>query len=122
MKITFSYHYVNDGDLNPDKLGRWRIDVYMQADIKKDVAACDGYLGKNKFMHIRLASICQKGCTNGRFPNSSERFYIEMPTFDDATNFGMTIQCFKSDDIEVLKKIVRKQFNKVESFFINCKK
>ncbi len=124
IKFEWRYQYVAEGEINPDKYGRWAIYCYMFIHIDKALPKYKSYKGllaNNKnYLPVRVATISQKETSND-FPNSlASKYYVQMPTFDNAGNGGMAYQHFYSNDIEELKQIVEKQFEQIRNVFKYC--
>ena len=123
-KFEWRYRYVNDGQLEPDEHGRWAIDCYMFVHIDKALPKykwCKEMLGK-KHLPVRVATMCQKGCTPDNVPSLIHKFCVTMPTFEDAGNIGFSTQRnFFSNDIEELKAIVEKEFEHLRTVFRYCR-
>ena len=122
--FMWKYRYVNEGQLKPDKHGRWAIDCYMFVHIDKALPKydwCKEMLGK-KHLPVRVATMCQKGSTIGGVPSTVHKFCVTMPTFEDAGNTGFSTQRnFFSNDIEELKAIVEKEFEHLRTVFRYCR-
>jgi hypothetical protein len=122
MRFEWRYHYVPEGQLEPDKFNRWRMDCYM---IVPTSILPAGY-GSIKDMIGDEARICiaymfQKGCIPGNVPSTVDRFCVPMPTFVEPLNFGFSHQYnFFSNDIEELKSKVEANFKEIHNYFKNA--
>jgi len=123
-KFVWNYRYVPDGQLEPDKYGRWAIDCYMFVHIDKALPKykfVKEMTGK-AYMPVRVATMFQKGSTVGSVPSVIHKFCVTCPTFEDAGNTGFSRERnFFSDDIEELKRIVEEQFEHLRTVFRYCR-
>ena len=121
MKFDWKYRYVSEGQIEPDKHGRWAIDCYIFVHIDKSIpkyAWCKKLF--KKYMPVRVAIMFQKETVNGVVPSLINKYCVCMPSFEDA-GIGMSQQrYFYSNDIEELKRVVEDQFIQIQSVFKNC--
>ena len=124
MKFIWKYRYVPEGQLEPDKHGRWAIDCYVYVHIDKALPEYEWCkeLFDRKHMPIRIATMHQKDTSPGVVPSMVHRFCVNCPSFDDAGNRGLTMSFFYSNDIDDLKRKVEAQFEKVQRVFRYCRK
>ena len=123
-KFRWSYRYVPDGQLEPDKHGRWAIDCYMYVHIEKALPKYKWVkeMGGKAYMPVRVATMFQKGSTVGGVPSVIHKFCVTCPTFEDAGNTGFATQRnFFSNDIEELQRIVEEQFEHLRTVFRYCR-
>lgn len=120
MKFEWKYRYVPEGQLEPDKHGRWAIDCFVFVDIAalpEKYAWLKGTFERD-YVPVRVAIMEQKG--SGDVPSTIHRFACCIPSFEHAGT-GMSNQhYFYSNDIEELKKIVEDQFLLMQNVFVNC--
>lgn len=123
VKFTWSYRYVEDGQLKPDNHRRWAIDCYVHVNVKKALKHYQSFFPikqRRKIIPIKIATICQKGCLPDSRPLLVDRFYVSMPTFKESANIGFSKNYnFSSDDIEELKKIVEDNYSEIITVFKN---
>lgn len=123
MKFEWKYRYVPEGQIEPDKHGRWAIDCYMFANIPKSLPKyhwCEESIGE--YIGVRIATMMQKDTTPGICPSLMHKFCVICPSFEDAGNTGMSTQrYYYANDIEELKTIVEEQFILIQKVFQNCK-
>lgn len=123
-KFVWNYRYVPNGQLEPDKHGRWAIDCYMFVHIEKALPKykfVKEMTGK-AYMPVRVATMFQKGSTIGSVPSVIHKFCVTCPSFEDAGNTGFSRERnFFSNDIEELKRIVEEQFEHLRTVFRYCR-
>ncbi len=122
MKFNWEYKYVEEGQLEPDKHGRWAITCRILAHIDNSIPEYDW--SKDAFggyLPVKIAIILQKGTSNGNVASTIHKYCACIPSFWDAGNTGFSNHCFYSNDIEELKKVVEREFEKIQSVFKNCK-
>ena len=122
-KFKWQYRYVDEGQLDPDEHGRWAIDCYVFVDIDKALPKYKWYKDASgqKHLPVRIATMCQKGCSPDNVPSLINRFCVTIPSFEDAGNTGLSTQRnFFSNDIEELKKIVETEFERLRTVFEHC--
>ena len=118
MKIEFKTHYVNEGSLEFDKHGRWRIDIYMFASFKTLPQYINSKpLYKNSFPVI-IGRIYQRGGTLRPSINQLVRFTAEIPSIDNCMNGGVEFSdYFFNNDLDLLKKEVVDKLNEIHNLF-----
>lgn len=118
IKFEWYYRYIPEGQLEPDKLGRWAIDCYMFVKIKKAFPEYTFAFSKYKgYLHIRVAIIKQ------RMQFGKKVFYCTTCTFEDAPNTGLSNSYnFYGETIEELKEKVENNFRKMALVFANTMK
>jgi len=123
IKFNWHYAYVEEGELQPDKWGRWRLDCYILTSIDNFPKRphLKDYYGDG-FVPILVASIFQKGAKIGNVPSLIHRFASPVPSFVDSPNIGMSRESWLySNDLEELKRMVENEFNFIRKVFLNCK-
>ncbi len=125
MKFEWKYRYVNEGQLEPDKHGRWAIECFIYAHIDKSLPeqSCWNEL-HDGYYPVCVARISLKKVENDLESVTAghiRRYESCVPSFK-FPNTGMSNEVYHySDNIEELKKIVEKEFERTKSVFINCK-
>ena len=123
IKFHWKYAYVKEGELQPDKYGRWRIDCYILTSVDnfpERPHLKDWY--SDGFVPILVASIYQKGAIIGNVPSLIHRFASSVPSFVDSPNIGMSRESWLySNDLEELKRMVENEFNLMREVFLTCK-
>ena len=98
MKIEFKTHYVNEGSLEFDKHGRWRIDIYMFASFKTLPKYEEAKpLFKNSFP-IVVGCIFKKGSIIGEVPSTIHEYSAKIPTIDNCMSGGISLQSYFYDN------------------------
>jgi len=115
MEFFWKYNYVKEGETTPDKWNRWALVCYMKVDSK----ALPEYNWREEHMYIRLATMTQKGTVNANVASITDKYAVQIPTFWDAGNTGLSYMYFYSNDIEELKKITEDNFIKMQTIFKN---
>jgi hypothetical protein len=123
-KYEWKYRYVNEGETEPDKHGRWAIDCYAFIHIDKALPNykwCKKLFKTNKnYLPVRIATMFQKKSVNGSVPSLIHKYCVCMPSFDDAGNTGFSNQRYHySNDIDELKLIVENNFEFIKNVFKN---
>jgi hypothetical protein len=107
MKFDWKYEYVPEGQLEPDKHGRWAISCYIYVHIDKALPQydwCKDLYGGRQHMPVRVATMTKKGTKNGVVPSLINEFCVCMPSFWEAGNLGMSnSHFFYANDIDELK-------------------
>lgn len=118
IRFEWNYRYVPEGQLEPDKIGRWAIDCYMFVKINKAFPEYKAFLSKYKgYLHIRVATIKQKTIDGAKV------FYCITPTFEESPNTGMSNDYhFYGDTIEELKEKIENNFKNMALVFSNTLK
>jgi len=117
ITFTWRYRYVPEGQLEPDEFNRWAINCYVSVKTKN---ALPEYHWAGKFMHVRVATIVQKGTMNGVVPSIVDKFCACIPCFDSPGGDGLSSQrYFYSNEIDDLKRQVEEQFEKTRLIFSN---
>jgi len=123
IQFNWQYAYVKEGELQPDKWGRWRLDCYILTSVDnfpKRPHLKDWY--SDGFVPILVAHIFQKDSTIGIVPSLIHRFASPVPSFTDSPNIGMSRESWLySDDLEELKRMVENEFNLMREVFLTCK-
>ena len=122
MKFSWSFRYVPEGQIEPDKKNRWRLDCYMYVNIDKDLPEFHNFkeLIDSNYIPFKIGSIVQKGCLNSIVPSINDKFCATIISFDYCANLGLINKNFFSNDIDDLKKQVENQFIKTKNIFTNC--
>ena len=95
MIFTWKHRYVKGG-LEPDKHGRWAVNCYIMDD-KPILIATISMSGKYKELKSPV-----------------NKFHVEIINCDDMYNMGITNQNYFSHDLEDLKKLVEKKFERLK--------
>lgn len=116
IKFTWQYLYVPEGQLEPDKYGRWGIRCYIYANLSKSLPNygwCKDLHGK--YMPISVATIIKTD-------NDQFKYKACVPSFEIACNWGLSnSHWFYSNSIEELKATIEAQFEEIRNVFMNCK-
>ena len=81
IKFTWSYRYVEDGQLKPDNHRRWALDCYVHVNVRKALKHYQSFFPikqRKKIIPIKIATICQKGCLPDNCPSLVYRFCATM--------------------------------------------
>ena len=120
MKFTWQSRYVDEGQTEPDKHGRWALDLYIH--VKIDLFPHLAWLKEDgqEYFPIRVASMTKRGTENARVPSLINTYSVVVPSFHDAPNLGLSDVMFLYDeDIEALKTKVEKEFLLLQKVFKN---
>lgn len=120
MKLTWKFHYVNEGQLEPDKHNRWACVCYGFLDIDKSLPQYKKFKKLYpKYMPIRLVTILRKGAM-GREQDIGYLFSCIIPSFRLA-NLGFKQIELGSNNLEDLQKQVEKELRMIHKCFKYCK-
>lgn len=117
MKIDFITRYVEEGSLELDEHGRWRIDIYIFAPFKvlpeyKDAKE----LYKHSFPVV-IGSIFKKGSTIGNVASTIHEFSAKIPSFENCLSLGYSEVFIYDNDLDSLKQKVVNELNRVQNVF-----
>jgi hypothetical protein len=123
IKFEWWYKYVPDGQLEPDERGRWCLDCYMYCNIDKSLFSYISFKQiYGKYIPIKVATIHQKGCSNGSVPSVIHKFCATLVSFEHASNLGMSNSWnYFSNDLDEMKEIIENQFEVIKNIFKYCK-
>lgn len=120
MKISWRYHYVEEGDNEPDEKGRWEIKMFIYGHIDKSLperATFKPLFGK--FIPIHFASIEQVDKEMlDRFPEFN-KYYVRLPSVANLDYFFKTIS---SNNLEELKQDAEKEVRRFHKIFMHAEK
>ena len=110
IKLTWTYRYVPEGQLEPDQNNRWLMVGYMMVDTRKILT----HLKFSKEAGVPVAYIFQKGCKNGSVPSVSHKFACCFPSMDDT---GYENFYYFGNTVEEVKQQVEEEINKTYNIF-----
>lgn len=117
--FKWSYRYVPEGQLEPDKFQRWAIDCYVYVH-RDSLTRYNDSLLSQEYLPVRVATMKQKDCYPEGVPSLVHRFCVSFPTFDECLNTGFVHhRNFFSNDIEELKEMVENELTYMVSIFKN---
>lgn len=122
--FTWAYRYVPEGQQEPDKWKRWAIDCYMHMNIGKSLPQYASFekLSGEKYIPVRVATICQKGCLPDNVPSLVHKYCATCLSVDEAANLGLSKQRnFFANDIDELKAMVEQTYTHTWLAFLHCK-
>ena len=120
MKIHWSFQYVPEGQMEPDKHGRWAVYGYVDVHVKKGLPEKWDWLSQPGAYHPVQCCVINQSGTRGN-PNMNSRFFCSVSSImNPESGFSSTREMF-SDDLEDLKRQVEERFEEMRVAFKYCK-
>lgn len=122
MKISWRYHYVEEGDNEPDERGRWLIKMFIYGHIDKSLPEAATFKPLfGKYIPICFGTIQQVDKDKlSEYPELN-RYYIRLPSVG-VSDLDFFIKTLSSNDVEELKQDAEKEVRRFQSILMYAEK